>query len=335
MDRKLTIGDIAEELGVSKTTISRAISGKGRIGLETREKILQYIDEHNYKPNVIAKGLATSKTYNIGLALPSDYNLTDLPFFQNCMMGVCETASSMNYDVIISVVSATDISQLERMINNNKVDGIILTRTLMNDPPAEYLKLHKVPFVTIGTTVDKDITQIDNDHRGACRELTGILLSRKVGKIGLIGGNRSYVVTQKRLQGYLDAYEDYHIPVDNNMIFLDVDNNIMTEKIVEEMLEQHVDCILCMDDSLCKYVLNKLKKQKVNVPQDVKVASFYNSNMLENNIPAITSLQFNVKDLGVISCNLLLDKINEKQVPQRTLLGYEVSMKESTKLIHK
>lgn len=331
-EKKITIGDIADALGVSKTTVSRAISGKGRIGGETKDKIMQYIEEHNYRPNVIAKGLATSRTYNIGLAMPGDYDLIDLPFFQKCMMGVSEMASSMDYDVIISMVSANDISQLERMINNHKVDGIILTRTLVSDPPAEFLKEHDIPFVAIGTSSDKQITQIDNDHRGACKELTSILLSRGVGKMALIGGNRSHVVTQKRLQGYFDAFVDRGMTVDNDLIYLDIESKIMTDKIVEELLDKKVECILCMDDSICRNVLNKLKKSQIRVPQDVKIASFYNSSMLENNIPAITSLQFDVMRLGVVSCRLLLEKLEGKEVPQRTLLGYEVSMKESTQV---
>ena len=63
--KDITIADVAEALGVSKTTVSRAISGKGRIGKETRKRVLEYIEEHDYKPNAIAKGLAQSKTYNI------------------------------------------------------------------------------------------------------------------------------------------------------------------------------------------------------------------------------------------------------------------------------
>lgn len=330
-NKKITISDIADALGVSKTTVSRAISGKGRIGGETRDKIMQYIEEHNYRPNVIAKGLATSKTYNIGLALPGDYDLIDLPFFQKCMLGVSELASSMDYDIIITMVSATDISQLERMINNHKVDGVILTRTLVVDPPADFLKSRGVPYVVIGTSADKTALQVDNDHRGACKELTSILLMRGIKRMGLIGGSRSHVVTQKRLQGYLDAFASQGISVDNDLVYLDIESSIMTDKVVEELIDKKVECILCMDDSICKFVLSKLKKLKKSVPQDVKVASFYNSSLLENNNPAITSLQFDVRQLGVVSCRTLLDHIEGKEVPNRTLLGYEVSMKESTK----
>ena len=81
--KKITISDVAEALQVSKTTVSRAISGKGRIGEATRQKVLEYIEANDYKPNVIAKGLAQQKTYNIALAIPGDCNLVDMPFFQN------------------------------------------------------------------------------------------------------------------------------------------------------------------------------------------------------------------------------------------------------------
>ena len=90
--KNITISDVAEALGVSKTTVSRAISGKGRIGEATRQRILEYIEEHDYKPNVIAKGLAQSRTYNICVVMPGNYSLVDLPFFQEIIMGIQEVA---------------------------------------------------------------------------------------------------------------------------------------------------------------------------------------------------------------------------------------------------
>ena len=94
-EKNITISDVAEALGVSKTTVSRAISGKGRIGEATRQKVLEFIEEHDYKPNVIAKGLAQSKTFNICVVMPGNYALVDLPFFQEAIMGIQEVASIM------------------------------------------------------------------------------------------------------------------------------------------------------------------------------------------------------------------------------------------------
>lgn len=329
-DKKLTIGDIAKELGVSKTTVSRAISGKGRIGTETREKVLQYIEEHNYRPNVIAKGLAQSRTFNIGLVMPGDYNVVELPFFQNCMLGISKVASSMDYDVLISVVTADDISQLQRAVINHKVDGVILTRTLVEDAPAKYLKEMRIPFVAIGSTDDRSIIQIDNDHRSACRELTEKLLDQGMRKIALIGGNQSYMVTRNRLGGFLDAYRRQGLEPEKEHIHLDVEEGSVVKELVQQMLTEGMECIIAMDDYLCSCVLNTLQQQHISVPEQIKVVSFYDSSFLENHIPAITSIQFDVEELGRMTCKTLLDIIEGEDVAEKSLLGYDISLREST-----
>ena len=326
----MTIDDIARELNISKTTVSRAISGKGRIGKKTREKVLQYINENNYRPNAIAKGLAQSRTFNIGFVMPGDYNIVELSFFQKCMWGISSKASSMDYDVIISVVTENDISQLERLIDNRKVDGIILGRTLEKDLAIEYLKKAEVPFVVVGSAEDKSIIQIDNDHLAGCSELTGMLLEKGIRKLALIGGIMSHIVNQNRLKGYQEAFAKKGIPIDNSLIYTGVDSRDKIEVAVKELLEKGAECILCMDDAICIHVLNALKNENVKVPEEVKVASFYNSRILENNQPAITSLQFDVMKLGAVSCELLFHCIDKVEAANQTLLGYKLVISEST-----
>ena len=328
-DKNLTIGDIAQELGVSKTTVSRAISGKGRIGEQTRMKVLDYIEAHHYSPNVIAKGLAQSKTYNLGMVLPGDYNVVELPFFQKCMMGVSREASAAGYDVLISVVTNDDITQLERAVINRKIDGIILTRTLINDVPMRYLKENKVPFVAIGST-DDDVAQIDNDHRSACRELTGRLLNQGVKKIALIGGDENYVVNENRLKGFLDAFDNRPEWNGSRRVILNIDDDRMTDSIVEELLRDGTECIIGMDDFRCWCVLNALQLRRIAVPQQIQAASFYDSTMLANRIPSVTSISFDVEELGRKACELLLHMLDGAEVGRRTLLGYEVNMRQST-----
>lgn len=329
--KKLTIDDIARELRISKTTVSRAISGKGRIGQETRERVLKYIDENNYRPSAIAKGLAQSKTFNIAFVMPGDYSNADLPFFQKCMWGICSMASKMDYDVIISMVEEGDISQLIRLIDRHKIDGAILSRTLERDEPAAYLMANDIPFVTAGSSDENGVIQIDNDHFGACKELTSILLHKGIRKMALIGGSTGFIVNQKRLLGFREAHMQEGISLDTGLLYMDVESEKRVEHIVEEILAKKAECIICMDDSICGYVLNKLNKNHIKVPEDIKVASFYNSSFLEHHQPAITALKFDVRELGMVCCNTLLDYIDKKEIKQKTLLGYEVLMKESTK----
>jgi len=329
--KNITIADIAADLGVSKTTVSRAMSGKGRIGQETRNNVLEYIKLHNYKPNIIAKGLAQSRTYNIGVVMPVDYNMMDLTFFQECLLGIEEIAGLMEYDILLAYNKDNDISSLERIVNNGKVDGVIIMRTFINDPQIELLKQKNVKFVTVGSSNYTGVIQIDHDHKNACKELTSVVLMKCSGKVALLGGDMNHVVSQNRLKGFYEAYETVGKSADINLVDINIENNIMLDKKVEEALEQNVECILCMDDAICVRVLNKLHDLHKKVPKDVKVASFYNGIMLENQVPSITSLSFNSKDLGMVTGRTIIDMIEGKSVAQKTLLPYEIVLKESTK----
>ena len=330
-NKNITIADVAEALGVSKTTVSRAISGKGRIGNVTKEKVMNYITEHNYKPNVIAQGLAKSKTFNIGVVMPVDYCLVDLPFFQNCIAGLHEIAASLGYDILLTICNNVDMTHLDRIVSNRKVDGVILMRTMVEDKAVVLLKNRKIPFVVVGSTNYEHVIQVDHTHKEGCRELTSILLMRQMKRIALIGGNENYVVTQNRLKGFKEAFADLKIPFQQDLVYMNQDNSVMIENIVEDILKKNVDCIACMDDNICSTVLNKLKKEGISVPGQMRVASFFNSMILENSVPSITSLAFDVKELGMVTCRTLIDSIEGKDVEEVTMLGYEVVLKESTK----
>ena len=330
-NKTLTIADIADALGVSKTTVSRAISGKGRIGSETRERVLKYIDAHNYTPNVIAKSLAQNKTYNLAVVMPGDYELIDLPFFQNCIMGIQEIASSFDYDMLLTVCNNADVTKLERIVRNRKVDGVILLRSFMDDVQVEYLQEKNVPFVITGSSNYKGVVQVDNDHRAACRELTSILLMKRMKKIALIGGNEEHVVTQSRLMGFKDAFADSGTAVDESLIYMNLDNPVLLDGKLDDIIKREVDCIVCMDDAICMEVLYKLRREGISVPDQIRVASFYNSSMLETHDPSITSLDFDAKELGMLVCRTLLDMIEGQKVQKKTLLGYEVRLRESIK----
>lgn len=331
MNKNLTITDVAEALGVSKTTVSRAISGKGRIGEATRHRVLEYIETHDYKPNVIAKSLAQSKTFNICVVMPGDFALMDLPFFQSVILGIQEIAGIHEYDILLCVCRESDISGLERVISNRKVDGVVLLKTYVDDLQIEFLRSKRIPFVTTGSTTYEDVYTVDHDHFSACRELSSVLLMRQFRRISLLGGGESAVVNQNRKKGFEQAYKDMNLELDSGIIYMNLETKALIDKAVDDALAQKTDCILCMDDAICGQVLRKLRQEHVHIPEDIKIASFYNSSVLENNMPMITSLSFNERELGMEACKNLLAQINEEEVKEHTLLSYEVVLKESTK----
>lgn len=329
--KKLTMDDVARELGVSKTTVSRAVSGKGRIGEETRQRVLDYIAQHNYKPNVMAKGLANNRTYNIGMVLPADLLSSDLPFFPKALKGISEVAAKEEYDVIMILIDANDLSRLARVIENHKVDGLILMRTLQDDKPAEMLKKGDIPFVSIGLSDDPQVCQVDNDHVDACRELTSILLMKGLKKIAVVSGDMNYVINRKRLEGFRKAHEELGFALDESLVFIDVDSEMYAARVTDTILMRSVNCIIGADDLLTSLVLKKLEEEKVRIPEDMRLASFHDSQLLRGAKTGITAIKFNTEELGREACKVLLRKMREEEVPHITKLSYEVAIRESTK----
>ncbi len=331
LEKAMTIHDVARELGVSASTVSRAISGKGRIGNATRDRVLQYIEEHGFYPNAAAQSLAQSRTNNIAIILPEVKTLADMPFFHTCMYGVEEMAQANDYDMLVVITNGRELRPLERLIQNRKVDGMILTRTYADDFFARYLKKKQIPFVTVGQVEDQGIIQVDNDNIGACRELVSVLFSKGIKQIAYLGCSMEQTVNRCRYEGYLAGYAKAGKAVQSEFIYTALNNEAMVEKAVDELLENQVDCMLCQDDYICDEVIRCLEREGVDVPGQVKVASCHYSRLLDHYPVTVTSLKFDIMDLGRRACRILLDSINGREVPIRTLLDYEVILKESTK----
>lgn len=330
-EKAMTIHDVARELGVSASTVSRAISGKGRIGEATRSRILNYIEEHGFYPNAAAQSLAQSRTNNIAIILPEVKTLVDMPFFHTCMYGIEEVAQANEYDIIMVITNRKDTKPLERLISNRKVDGMILTRTYEDDFFARFLKDKQIPFVTVGKVADEGVIQVDHDNTGACRELVTVLFSKGIQRIAYLGGNMSQMVNRSRYEGYLDAFAKTKRRLEADIVYTELTNKVLVEKAVDELIEEKVDCILCQDDFICDEVVRKLAREGISIPRQMKVASCHYSRVLENYPVTITSLKFNTTELGRKACQILLDNINNKEVPDMTLLDYEIILKESTK----
>lgn len=329
--RKMTIDKIAKDLGYSKTTISRAISGKGRIGSDTRKRVLQYCEQCGYKPNIVAQGLAKSKTYNIAAVLPEDPELNEIPFFQNCLLGICEMAASMGYDIIVVTMKTGDISRIQNVVENHKVDAVILLRTLVQDSAADYLLQNDFPFLVVGNSENPDILQVDNHHVEACRELTSLLIAKKMRRLAFIGGNLEHVVSQKRFQGFQEGLTLNQIPLNRDLIYLNCTTKAMVYTAVEKIVSDNAECIVCMDDKICSQVLVKLSDMRVMIPRDLKIASFYDSLFLQSYHPSITTLKFDEKELGRMACKMIVERLNGKEIAQKLYLGYDVVLRSSTK----
>ncbi len=312
---------MAVELGLSKSTVSRAISGNGRVSDETRRRVLEYAERHGFSPNSIASSLARSQTNNIGIVIPTEAFYSEIPFFHECLMGVCEAASQRHYDVLITPIGEDDISVLKRIVSQRKVDGVLLTRSLVVDYPADYLKTARIPFVTIGSSIDPDIIQVDTDTADACKTLTGHILETKNVRLALILGPLEYIVNRNRLEGFTAALAAAGLERSDVTVITGVSGGKNVRSACRSALEAGADYLLCGDDFICAKTVEELREDDCG---NIRVSSFYNSDILRN-LPFVEHvISVDVRAYGIASGNLLIDLIENKPIQKKTYIPHTI-----------
>lgn len=262
-----------------------------------------------------------------------DQELQEIPFFQQCMLGICETAESMSYDVLVAAGGPDEMFKIRKIVNEEKADGIIVMRALMNDPRIDYLTEADMPFVLIGDACGRHVMQVDDDSISACREMVASLLGMQMKKIALIGGNEEHTVTQKRLKGFYAGFETCHRKPDKKLIYLNCGTKADVFAAVDEILEEYAECIVCMDDKICCQVLLKLNSLHLSIPKDIKVASLYDSFFLQSYVPDITAVAFDEKELGRQACEKLINKLDKGVETKSITSGYNIVLRGSTKCL--
>lgn len=327
---KITIDDIAKAIGVSKTTVSRALSGKGRISDATKKRVIEYAREHDYKPNVMARGLAQSRTYNVAVVTPQENSDINLEFFHRCLVGIVSETEREGYDVLITVERGNRVDELERIIRNGKVDGVILTRTFFEDKRISYLRKNQIPYVVVGGSQETDVIQVDNDNFGGSRQMTDRMLKRGIKKPALFGGPREHIVTTQRLQGFMQALSENGMGESDALIFMNTQDEGMMPKCIDEAMEAGADCFLCMDDDIADRALRTCKEKNIWVPQQISIASFYDAPVLSRNNPPISAVSYDEPALGRKAAETLIKMINGEPVHDITVDKFEIKLREST-----
>lgn len=330
MDNKVNVSQIARELGVSVSTVSRAISGNGRISETTRQKVQDYLTTKELVPNIREKHYTDVKTRMIAVVLPGEETFASMPYFLNIFLSVYDYFSIRGYQVCLIKITPTDISNLVKAVEDHVMDGVILSRTVENNDEIIYLKKMGVPFVVIGPYDDPSVLRVDTDNENACCEITNSILHKGLNRIAVMCAEREHKINKIRFRGIMRAHVESHMVLDRDYVFYDTDFSNVAEMAIENTMAAHMDCIICMDDNLCMGILRLLRKKRIEVPGDIKVASLHNSALLDEWYPPISCISFNVGELGREASRLLYVYLTEGKKLPLSILGYEIQMKDST-----
>lgn len=326
MARGHTIEDIAREVGVSKSTVSRVIAGKGRQSEETKKRILELVDRYGFRPNALAQGLASSRTFNIGVIIPDDERSREFSFFRECIFGICDAAGRAGCDVLMIIDS--DPGQLRRVLENRKVDGIIATRGEEGSGIPAAVTGRGVPFVTVGGR-GEDGAFVDNDNRSAARALVSALIRSGETELAVLGGDPGHHVTRERLRGFEDACAGGNVSSERR--YLRIRDRAGAEEAADAALRAGARCLVCMDDDICAAVMARLSETGAAVPGEVRAACMYDSVLMRRMTPSVTAVRFDARALGDAACQVLLKRIAGESAGSQILGEFTVELRESTR----
>lgn len=317
-------------MGMSVSTVSRALSGNGRVSEETRQEVLDYLVDKQLVPNTREKHYTDTTTNIIAVTVPEEGNFVFMPYFQHVFFSIYDFFSIRGIQVIPIKISAKNLSYLKKAVEDHVMDGVILSRRVENVEEINYLKEQGVPFVLIGEIDDLEIVQVGSENEQATYDLINALIHKGCYKMAVMCAEKKQPINQKRLKGLMNAHADNYMVLNQEFVFYDTDSEDIAELAIEKILAANMDAIICMDDNICLTVLRILQKRGISIPQRIKVASLHNSPILEAWNPAITCVNYDVDELGKEAARRLYTLLVEKIKLPKAIMGYEVQMKEST-----
>ncbi len=224
----MNLKELSQKLGLSQTTVSRALNGYPEVGEKTRERVLKVAAEMNYRPNRFAKSLATGKTGHIGIIFPVERNLLATTLFNEFLAGVTAFLVEKEMDLTIMPVRGEHELQTYRQLSQSgRVDGVILSTPLVQDPRIEHITDMGMPFIVHGrlhppgsdkVQTDMPFSYLDIDNKGAFERATQLLLNMGHTRIVLINDDPRFTFAFHRQLGYKTALTAYGIGIRPELI---------------------------------------------------------------------------------------------------------------------
>lgn len=310
MENKITIQRIAELAGVNKATVSRVLNGSAPISSKTREKIEQIIKEYNYVPNSLARGLASKKTLTIGLC--QDYSNKRAffnPFFYKVLYGIENIVYQYDYSFLLMSHHEREHgkSMFERVVSEQKVDGIIIPSLLCTEANYELLVQHRMPFVVLGESPfsGRGIHWVDVDNQQAASVLTARLVELGYRRIGIYSDKQAADrdrFIQNRIQGYISAMSQSGLQP-------------IVETDLSAMYAHRPEVIICCTH---EQLFSLLDENKDGAPQsEVVLATFDDNPLFQYLKRPIHYVSLELEKMGEEAASLLFSNINQaSDVPQ-------------------
>lgn len=348
MRRKITLKQIARELDVSISTVSKALKDSPEISEDTKQKIQAFAKLYNYRPNNIALSLKNRKTNTIGIIIPEIVH----HFFSKVIRGVELVANQRGYNVIIGLSNESfskEVINME-MLANGSIDGFIISISKETQQLQDYHHFNEtmnqgMPIVMFDRVVS-DINcdkVVVNDFNGAKRAVEK-LIENKCENIALITTKDYVSVGKLRTQGYLDALQEHNITPEADLILKmgdtpDYEENLeILESEIEQLFKTNpkIDGVFAVNELYALYAMKVARKLGLDVPNNVQVIGFTDGVLSKHATPSLTTVSQHAQEMGEKAAHLLIDKLESENTDieeqfQTVIITTDLVERESTK----
>ena len=331
MAKRVTLADVAGEVGVSMMTISRVINNKGDVSASTEERVLEAVNRLGYRPSSIARGLVTNQTLTLGLVVPDVGN----PFFSDIARSAEHQAYAAGYSVFLC--NSEEDPQRELVLLNSledhSVDGVLLCSSRLSDADLVATASRFPAFVLLNRCMDNDeVLSVSVDDVNGITQSTRHLIETGHRAIGLLAGPSNSASGRQRREGYCRALEQAGLPPDPRWIRQCLPQVQGAQIEAERLLREHPEltALICHNDLVAIGALHACAAMGRTVPDDLAVVGFDDIMLAGLVTPSLTTCRVSRDSLGEVGMKLLLAQIAGDPIEERTIvIAPELVVRES------
>jgi LacI family transcriptional regulator len=318
----MSIKKLAEHLGLSKSTVSRALNGYNDVNANTRKKVLAAAQELGYRANPTAKRLASGRSRNVGIILPAASRMFVSPAFSKVLAGAAALLSKYDYQLIVTTISESQDEQqvYSQLTSGGLVDGLFIVRTRSDDARIKMLTDQNFPFVCHGFIEGFDSESfVDVDNQQAFYELTKRQINLGHTRIAFLDAPIELTLSQARQQGYLKAMREANLEVNDKWLLNGELNEDAAMAMTKEVmsLAKRPTSILCADDTMALGTIAACEELGYQPGIDVAIAGYGDYEHSRYSKPSITSLSYDTLAVGEEMAKLMLNKLENMQFDTR------------------
>ncbi|RAL25647.1 catabolite control protein A [Thermoflavimicrobium daqui] len=331
----ITIYDVAREAGVSMATVSRVVNGNPNVKPATRKKVLDVIQQLGYRPNAVARGLASKKTTTVGVVIPDISN----PFYAELTRGIEDIATMYHYNIILcnsDLKQMKEIQLIETLLEK-QVDGLLFLGGAITEDHRAIFSATPVPVVLAATKDDKnELPYVTINQIEAAKAATSILIEEGNKQIAYIGVPLTDSVTgYPRYQGYMKSLDENRYAFDENLVEIGNGRYLSGYEAMKNLLikNKNITSVFVATDEMAVGAIHAALDQGLSVPKDISIMGCNNIPLAAQVRPLLSTISVPLYDIGAVAMRLLTKYMNEEDIEtSQVILQFDLELRDSTRI---